>query len=265
MKRVALSHPKMQMLTEEIEKVYARHGRDIDGLRSHALAVGIMESLWGWAAQYAPRGDIGRWSDAAIARGVSWELPPNDLIEILLRSRWIDRAEEPFRLVIHDVKDHASNGWRQKLEDKGWTWWDGSPPRKYKLIKNKRAKKTPQKPSEQSDAKAKVDAAFNAWWDHVWLKVGKQAARRAFPAALKYVCLSRGVKGDQATQFLIQQADDERDRHLVPGNELRARLHPVTWLTGRRWEDEIKEFQQKSPRRAAEDAMWERLASNDKA
>lgn len=266
MKRMALAHPKMQMLTEEIETVYKKHGLNIDGLRSHALAVGIMESLWAWAARYAPRGDIGRWSDAAIARGVSWELPPADLIDILLRSRWIDIAEHPFRLVIHDVKDHASNAWRQKLEDNGWTWWDGSPPRKYKLQKNKKAKKTiySQKPSEQIDAKAKVDAAFDAWWNHVWLRVGKQAARRAFPAALKYICSARGVKGDEATQFLIEQAEAERNRHLVPGNELRARLHPANWLIGRRWEDEIKEFHQKSPRRAAEDAMWERLA-NDKA
>lgn len=118
---------------------------------------------------------------------------------------------------------------------------------------------TGAKPSN-ADAKARVDALFEAWWSHVWLKVGKRAARRAFPAALKRVCAARKVKGDDAAAFLITEADAEKERALIPGNEMRARMHPSTWLNGHRWEDEIREFIPRTPRQAAEDAMWEKIA-----
>lgn len=141
MKRGTPNHPKTLMLAMELEAIYARH-RKKELCGGQAQAVGILEVLWDWASKYAIQGDIGKWPDEAIARGIGWMFPASELISALINSMWIDRAPEPHRLVIHDIKDHATNCWRQNLEDAGLTWWDGSPPRKYKLQKNSR--KTPE-------------------------------------------------------------------------------------------------------------------------
>lgn len=93
-------------------------------------ALGILEALLGWTRVYAIQGDVGRWSDAEIAQGIGWVTrPPAELIEALVATRWLD-ADPDGRLVIHDVKEHADNAWRQCLEDAGLTWWDGTPPRR---------------------------------------------------------------------------------------------------------------------------------------
>ena len=96
-------------------------------------AGGLLEFLWQWAPRYAIRGDIGRRSNANIAHGIHWDGDPDALVRALVNSRWVDEAPEPFRLVVHDVADHADNTWRQCLVDAGLTWWNGAPPRRERL------------------------------------------------------------------------------------------------------------------------------------
>lgn len=134
MKRGTPDHPKTIMLTIALEKIYTAH-RKKSSFGGRAEAVGILETLWHWCSQYAIQGDIGKWPDDVIAQGIGWTFSGNELISALIDARWIDRAPHPFRLVIHDVRDHATNIWRQNLQDAGLTWWDGSSPRKYKLQK----------------------------------------------------------------------------------------------------------------------------------
>jgi hypothetical protein len=55
-------------------------------------ALGLLESLLDWTYYYAPSGDVGRYSDAAIAIGVGWRKEPGVLIEALLATRWLDRC-----------------------------------------------------------------------------------------------------------------------------------------------------------------------------
>ncbi len=135
MKRGTPDHPKMLMLTMELEKVYVAHRRR-SAFGGKAEAIGLLEMLWEWTSKYAIRGDIGKWPDEAIAAGIGWTFSAKELISCLILSRWVDTAADPFRLVIHDIKDHATNCWRQNLENAGLTWWDGSSPRKYKLQKS---------------------------------------------------------------------------------------------------------------------------------
>jgi len=141
MKRGTPDHPKTIMLAMELEKIYATHRRK-GSFGGKSEAVGLLEVLWDWCSKYAIQGDIGKWPDEVIANGIGWIWSGKELIYALVQSRWLDKAPEPFRLVIHDIKDHATNTWRQNLEDAGLTWWDGSDPRKYKLQKNSR--KTPE-------------------------------------------------------------------------------------------------------------------------
>ena len=133
MKRGAINHPKMTIFMTEL------------GIPRYA-AVGLLETLWHWAPNYAVQGDIGKWSDAAIAKGVEWDGPPEKLIDALLLAGWVDRVEDPqIRLVIHDIQDHADNAWKQRLVDLGLKWWDGSRPRMKGQGKRSDRKPTKQK------------------------------------------------------------------------------------------------------------------------
>jgi hypothetical protein len=165
MKRGTPGHPKTMMLVAELEKVYAAH-RKRSAFGGKAEAIGILECLWEWASKYAIQGDIGKWPNDAIAQGIGWRFSGNELISALIASRWVDEVSLPHRLVIHDIKDHATNCWRQNLENAGLTWWDGSSPRRWKLQKSqnnlqKKSKNTPQ-PEPESKPEPKPEPESSA-------------------------------------------------------------------------------------------------------
>jgi hypothetical protein len=93
MKRGTPDHPK------------TRHLAALLKLRRWQV-VGLLESLWHFAAQYARRGDIGKWTNAEIAAGIEWEGDPDKLIECLSETRWLDQSDQ-YRLLVHDWPDHA--------------------------------------------------------------------------------------------------------------------------------------------------------------
>ena len=93
MKRGTPDHPKTKALAA------------ILGLKRWQV-VGLLESLWHFAGQYARRGNIGKWSNEEIAAAMEWEGNPGDLIAALVKSRWVDECTQ-YRLVIHDWHDHA--------------------------------------------------------------------------------------------------------------------------------------------------------------
>lgn len=93
MKRGGPSHPKTLGLAKAL------------GGERYA-AVGILESLWHFTAQYARRGDIGRYEDSAIAEAIGWTGEPSKLIEALVKRGFLDRCR-CHRLRVHDWPDHA--------------------------------------------------------------------------------------------------------------------------------------------------------------
>jgi hypothetical protein len=123
MKNNSYKHPKISILAGKLN------------LPPYA-ALGIVEAMLQWCRQFAIQGDIGKWPDASIANGILWDRQPSELIEALVSARFVDKAPEPHRLVIHDIKDHADNTWKQNLEDAALTWWDGSSPRSSKYERN---------------------------------------------------------------------------------------------------------------------------------
>jgi len=95
------AHPKMHDLSERIKMpLFA--------------AVGIMESLWHYAGDFSPRGDIGRASETAIARALDWRKKPADLLVALVESKWLDEDPE-HKLIVHDWPDHAQDWVKKKL------------------------------------------------------------------------------------------------------------------------------------------------------
>ena len=100
-----LDHPKTLMLAGEL---------GIDP----PFALGILEALWGFTRKYAPAGDIGKFSDAAIALGIRTSIKPDKLIEALLLAGFIDESED-HRLVIHDWADHITKHTEREVKKRG--------------------------------------------------------------------------------------------------------------------------------------------------
>lgn len=70
--------------------------------------VGVLETLWRVTQNDAPAGDIGKLENDDIAAALEWEGDPDELIDALIETRWVDRDDE-FRLIIHDWSEHAPN------------------------------------------------------------------------------------------------------------------------------------------------------------
>ena len=101
MKRGASRHPKLAHLCRELGTTR----RD---------AVGLLELLWEYTGEYAPKGDIGRFTDSDIANAVDWKGNAGELIEGLVAAGWLDRCTEN-GLVVHDWEDHAPDYIRKRL------------------------------------------------------------------------------------------------------------------------------------------------------
>lgn len=77
-------------------------------------AVGLLEMLWHWTARYAPEGNIGKHSNAAISRGIGWTEDPDKLISGLVAARWIDEIDG-VGLYVHDWDQHCEDAVHQFL------------------------------------------------------------------------------------------------------------------------------------------------------
>lgn len=117
MKRTGIDHPKTMDLAMRLN-------------RPQYQAVGILECLWHWTAKYAPHGNVGRWSNAAIAGGIKWDGDPDELVEALVGSKLLDRhPDESIRLLVHDWPDHCDDGVHAQLAKAVELFADGSMPR----------------------------------------------------------------------------------------------------------------------------------------
>ncbi|HEV2175540.1 MAG TPA: hypothetical protein VGR71_18335, partial [Nitrospira sp.] len=106
MKRGTPRHPKVGRLAELL------------GIKV-PTAVGILELLWHFTAEFAPQGDIGKYSDSRIeAAMLSWFRPKGKLILALIQAGWIDQ-DQVSRLIVHDWHDHADDSVRKRLTRHG--------------------------------------------------------------------------------------------------------------------------------------------------
>lgn len=81
------------------------------------VASGILTELWSLAATSADSGDIGRYSNLQIAASMEWEGDPDELIDALVQSGWVDEDEE-HRLVVHDWYEHAPDYIKKRINRK---------------------------------------------------------------------------------------------------------------------------------------------------
>jgi len=83
-------------------------------------AIGLLEALWHFTAEYAPQGDIGKHSDRAIALACYWHGEPGRFVKALVAARLLSESAE-HRLLVWDWADHADDYTRKKLQRKGLT------------------------------------------------------------------------------------------------------------------------------------------------
>lgn len=109
MKRGTPRHPKVGDLCERLK------------IQSYE-AIGILELLWHFTAEFAPQGDIGRYSDKRIESAIGYfpkgMRKTGMLIAALIDTHWVDISRE-YRLITHDWHDHCDEYVRKRLERSG--------------------------------------------------------------------------------------------------------------------------------------------------
>jgi hypothetical protein len=101
MKLDALDHPKTLDFADRL-------GVEIP------TAIGHLELLWAFAAKQSPQGNIGKWTNGAIAKACFWSGSPDEFLNCLLKCGLVDE-HKTHRLVIHDWAQHCPNWVRAKL------------------------------------------------------------------------------------------------------------------------------------------------------
>jgi len=103
---------------------------------------GLLQAIWTFTGKNCPRGDIGRFTNRQIARGIQYTGNIDLLIEILVQTGWLDACECDMRLVVHDWSDHAEDSVHRKLARAREWFWDGKIPNITRLgIEEKKAAK----------------------------------------------------------------------------------------------------------------------------
>lgn len=108
MKRGTPKHPKLYDLLAALELP----------VRQRPIAVGYLELLWHFTAEFAPQGNIGKYSDERIEAALDWTGKRGKLIEAFTKSGWCDKSSQ-YRLIVHDWHDHADDATKKKLHRLG--------------------------------------------------------------------------------------------------------------------------------------------------
>lgn len=126
MKRGTYEHPK----TLALQSMLALDDLQIGGL---------LERLTAFVRDYAPQGDIGKWTDEQIARGLKWIRADHaELVDALVACKWLDH-DDVHRLLVHDWPDHADDTTHRYLARQGLLFANGAKPKTSRLTREERA------------------------------------------------------------------------------------------------------------------------------
>lgn len=204
MKRETFRHPKLLDLASRLGC-------------SRPEAIGYLQLLWDFTAEYAIQGDIGKHADGAIARACDWQGSADEFVNALLDAGWLDE-DETHRLLIHDWADHCERWVKLKLQKinkaiieptiEGSTEGDaeGSPSRDQ---------------SKPIQTNPNLDAARRVL-EHLNKKAGKQF--RPGEANLKFI-LARLDEYDEET---LKRVVDDRVSRWATDVKMRDYLRPET-------------------------------------
>jgi hypothetical protein len=123
--------------------------------------VGILELIWHFTAQFAPAGDIGRWTDVQIAEAVYWQGEATVLVEALVSAGWLDSHRE-HRLVVHDWWEHSEDSLHKRLARSVERFATGEVPKlsQFSRVEQERIREAYQAQENQACAENENGGAF---------------------------------------------------------------------------------------------------------
>lgn len=175
MKRGTPRHPKFKELQEILK------------MPSYAC-IGILEAMWHFTAEFAPQGDIGRFSDKRIEAAIGWGGRTGKVVEALLAAGWLD-ASGGWRLVVHGWSEHADGVTRRRLERAGLSFVTDQSVRdklteiRTSLTSSMFSEVRPALPNLTKPDLTKPVArefSFNTFWEKYPRKVGREQALHAW-------------------------------------------------------------------------------------
>lgn len=101
MKRRTPDHPKVVDLEQRLRV-------------PRYAAVGLLELLWHYTAEFSPQGNVGKYPDAAIARACHWTKDATQFVTALTETGWLD-VDQEHRLLVHDWADHVDETTKKRL------------------------------------------------------------------------------------------------------------------------------------------------------
>ena len=262
MKRGAISHPKMKRLAKILK------------LRLFG-AVGIFEMLLHFTAEYAPAGDIGKFSDDEIAGTCDWFRDSSELVAALVQVGCVD-THPTCRLIVHDWSEHADDGVDAKLYRWHTLFADGKQPRGKRLSKKEKdtlegglwaqcghnvgrnghgvalpspalALPSPALASTPKPPRKKKSLvyckAFNEWWELYPRKEGKADAYKAWANAGKDIRTQKDWTAEKTVAFLLERVTAYAISPRATKSDYDKIPHAERWLNSGRYEDAPEAWQ----------------------
>ena len=221
MKRGTITHPKTKRLARVLG-IPLLH------------AVGVLESLWHWTAQYAPTGDVSKMAQD-LEDGVFWDGKEGVLIPALIQCELLDQYQG--KIFVHDWAEHCDATVRRYLERHNLqpvtTLSECCLDKTLTLSRLARGigigigignGKAVEKGVQGGEKVAEFDVFYGAYPHHV----GKTKALAAFVAARKRA----------GQEIIMAGVERAKAQWTAEGTEARFIPHPATWLNEGRWEDE---------------------------
>lgn len=210
-----------------------------------AEAVGTLELLWHFTSKFAPQGDIGKYSDKAIAEAVAWQRPTGErgvtpeckLSEALVTAKWLDRCPT-HRLLVHDWATHADQGVTKFLSRHCLEMY-GQCPDKNSLplplpvhMPNICSEKTPeaQAPPRKRNKKENLTPDQVTWFAE-WYGI--------YPRHIKRDPAEKAFGKIVTSREICDKAIDAVERRLggIHGPDPEFYPYPATWINSKPWRD----------------------------
>lgn len=212
---------------------------------------GLLEAIWHFTARFARRGDIGRWTDEQIARGIGWKRSPgSEMVAALVAERWLDEHTE-HRLIVHDWNQHADDTIHRQLARARELFANGVTPQVSRLPLSEKAE---AKRELARLARVRTKCAPGAAQVRPSLpfptppepepgeKINAARAARSIATWFEEVFVTAYPKHRQATQ--ITSARNYVTRQLRPDESARARVieHLEAWKSSSEWTKDGGEY-----------------------
>jgi hypothetical protein len=238
MKRGTPYHPKTFQLAEALKIPWA-------------MAIGHLELLFHFTAQYAPQGNIGKFSAKRIASGIGWNGKPEKILDALVLTGWLDRSEVHDYLV-HGWSEHVDRSTLQRLNRLGLSTIQQNQGDTAKVCtQNVSLTCTPPVPEPEPEPTTtahttlagesekptrvkptRVDAERVRWFEEFYLLYPRHEAKAAATKVFMRVIQKQEVFDTMMSSLKLQLPS-------LLAKEAQYRPLPATWLNQRRWEDEL--------------------------